>query len=246
MITSSNLGGDKCIMKKKIFIFPRESHLKIKFFSDKKQKVRLNYKNGVLRLYDENGNQIIHHRIEFTRLRKRSNGKNKIISYIEDIDIMSLDTEKYLSDYDAIYAVDTNTKKINSVYYSIGILAKLEKEDKTYKIEVCRIITSENDIIKPEMEQAVWNSVITEIEKMETENNKIALVVDCDLGNIEAYNRREKKIRNDRFLPGNFILLYATSDTKENVLNKLICFCDKEATKLLEEKRKEMINGNTN
>ena len=55
-----------------------------------------------------------------------------------------------------------------------------------------------------------------------------------------------KKIRNDRFLPTNFILLYATTDTKENVLNKLISFCDKEATKLLEEKRKEMTNGNTN
>lgn len=234
-------------MKKKLFIFPRESHLKIKFFLDKKQKIRLNYKNGVLRLYDENGHQIIPNRIEFMRLRKRSNGKNKIISYIEDIDTMSLDTERYLSNYDAIYAVDTNTKKINSVYYSIGILVKLGKEEeKTYKIEVCRIITSENNIIKPEMEQAVWNSVITEIEKMETENKKIELVVDCDLGNIEAYNRREKKIRNDRFLPTNFILLYATTDTKENVLNKLISFCDKEATKLLEEKRKEMTNGNTN
>lgn len=41
-------------------------------------------------------------------------------------------------------------KKINAVYYSIGILAKLEKveEDNSYKIELCRIITSENDIIK--------------------------------------------------------------------------------------------------
>ena len=227
-------------MKKKQFVFQREGHLNIKLFSDKKQNVRLDCNNGMVRIYDENGHQMSPNRIEFTRLRKRSNGKNKIISYIEDIDTMSLDTEKYLSNVDAIYAVDTNTKKINTVYYSIGILAKLEKaeEEKSYKIEVCRIITSENDVIKPEMEQAVWNSVITEIEKMETERKKIALVVDCDLGNIEAYNRREKKIRNDRFLPINFILLYATADTKENVLNKLICFCDKEATKLLEEKKK--------
>lgn len=235
-------------MKKKQFVFPRESHLNIKIFSDKKQNIRLDYNNGVLRIYDENGHQMCPNRIEFTRLRKRSNGKNKIISYIEDTDTMSLDTEKYLSNFDAIYAIDTNTKKINTVYYSIGILAQLKKVeyDKSYKIEFCRIITSENDIIKPEMEQAVWNSVITEIEKIETESKKIALVVDCDLGNIEAYNRREKKIRNDRFLPINFTLLYATADIKENVLNKLICFCDKEATKILEEKRKEIINGNTN
>lgn len=39
-------------------------------------------------------------------------------------------------------------------------MGKIE-EDKLYKIEVCRIIASENDIIKPEMEQAVWNTVIT-------------------------------------------------------------------------------------
>nr|WP_076776866.1 hypothetical protein [Lachnoclostridium phocaeense] len=50
-----------------------------------------------------------------------------------------------------------------NVHYYIGILAKVGKieEDKLYKIEVCRIIASENDIIKPEMEQAVWNTVIT-------------------------------------------------------------------------------------
>ena len=226
-------------MKKNLFVFPRESCLKIKLFSAKEQNARFEYKNGILRIYDENEQPMSPTRIEFTRLRKRSNKKDKNITYIENVNIMSFDTENYLSNFDEIYAVDTNTKKIDNFYFSIGILAKLVKEkDKSYKIEVCRIITSENNTIKPEMEQAVWNGVITEIEKMETESKKIALVVDCDLKNIGAYNRREKKIRNDRFLPINFTLLYATADIKENILNKLICFCDKEATRLLEEKKK--------
>lgn len=120
-------------------------------------------------------------------------------------------------------------------------MAKLIKKenDKPYKIEISRIISSENSVCKPQMEQAVWNGVITEIEKMGMENRKIGLVVDCDLENIEAYNRRELKIRNYRFLPHNFTLLYATADVNDNILNKMVLFCDKEASKILEQWRKE-------
>lgn len=62
-----------------------------------------------------------------------------------------------------VFAFCYNSEREKNVHYYIGILAKVGKieEDKLYKIEVCRIIASENDIIKPEMEQAVWNTVIT-------------------------------------------------------------------------------------
>lgn len=90
----------------------------------------------------------------------------------------------YISSFDEIFAVDTNTKEIGNIYYSIGVLAKLIKK----------------------------------------ENNK-------------PY-RRELKIRDNRFLPHNFTLLYATVDVNDNILNKMILFCDKEASKILEQWRK--------
>ena len=227
-------------MKRKLFTFPRETCLKIELSSPRRQNARLDYKKGVLRIYDENGQVMSPDQIEIIRSRKRSNKKNKIISRVGNSNIMSLDIERCISDFDEIFAVDNNTKKIDNVYYSIGILAKLVEVEKakTYRIEISRIISSENDTFKPEMEQAVWNKAIEEIEKMDIGNRKVGLIVDCDLGNIEIYNKREKKIRNDKFLPANFTLLYATADTKDNILNRMICFCDKEATYYLEQARK--------
>lgn len=207
-------------MSRKQFRYARKSSLEIKLFSPKKQKVLLECKDGVLKIYDENGRIMSLEQIEFIRSRERCKKKDKIISCIEDCGIMSLDVEKYISSFDEIFAVDTNTKKIGSIYYSIGILARLAKDEngKLYRIEISRIVSSENNILKPEMEQAVWNGVIDEIEKMGMENRKIGLVVDCDLENIGAYNRRELKIRNNKLLPRNFTLLYATADVNDNFL----------------------------
>lgn len=65
------------------------------------------------------------------------------------------------------------------------------------------------------------------------------MIVDCDLENIEMYNARKLKIRNDKFLPENFTLLYASADISDSIFNKMIRFCDKEATRLLDKIEKE-------
>lgn len=227
-------------MRRNPIIFPRKSCLEITFSSPKRQTGRLKYEKGILKIYDENGQEMKPDQIKIIRSRERSNKKEKIISRVENSSIMSLDIEKSISDFDEIFAVDTNTKKIGNIYYSIGILAKLVEVEKAkaYRIEITCIISSENDTSKPEMEQAVWNKAIEEIEKMDLGNKKVGLVVDCDLGNIEIYNKRERKIRKDKFLPTNFTLLYATADTKDNILNRMICFCNEEATNFLEQARK--------
>jgi len=51
-------------------------------------------------------------------------------------------------------------------------------------------------------------------------NDKIALIVDSDLPNIELYNSYSKPIYNEFRLPYNFRLIYASSDSgKENIAN---------------------------
>lgn len=222
---------------------PRKSVLKININSESEQKVLLDYANGILNIYDKRGEKLTPENITFLRLRERVNGKKqKIISKIENVNSMSLNIGRYIDTFDEIFAVDTNTKKIKGQYYSKGILAKLVKvkdDSSSFEIEISRIISSENNTFKPEMEQAVWNRAISELQVMIPEDKKIALIVNCDLENIEMYNTRKMKIRNDKFLPENFILIYASADISDSIFNKMIRFCDKEATRLLEEIEKE-------
>lgn len=223
----------------------RTSKLEIEVFSDKKQKCMVKYsKEGILTVEDEDGNEMPIKNSKIVRMRERAsllNKGEKTLTAIDTTDIVSLNMNNYVTAFDAVYAVDTNSRQINNIWYSRGVIVKLNKFemncDGTYEawVEDFRYIESENLVQKPQMEQAVWNKAITLIQKVEPIHNKVALIVDCDLGKIELYNRHELKIRDDIFLPDNFKLVYASADNNDNIFNKLIKCCDSRATELLNQ-----------
>lgn len=155
---------------------PRKSILNISINSESEQQILLNYTNGVLNIYI-NGMKLTPQNITFLRSRERVNGKKqKIISKIETVNSMSLHIDKYIDSFDEIFAVDTNTKIIKDKYYSKGVLAKLVKvnnDSSSFEIVISRIISSENDTFKPEMEQAVWNGAISELQTMFPKDKKL-------------------------------------------------------------------------
>lgn len=65
-------------------------------------------------------------------------------------------------------------------------------------------------------------------------------MTDHSLGGLHTYNTRELPIYQNFFLPDNFMLIYASSDTgNDNILNTLLCECEKDSSGLfnqLEEK----------
>lgn len=62
---------------------------------------------------------------------------------------------------------------------------------------------------------------------------QIGFVTDCDLANHKAISRRERAIYGGHYLPEGFTLIYASADTGQELTNKLIKFCDAQATKYL-------------
>lgn len=215
----------------------RKSVLTLSLKSTKNQNVHLVYDGNILKVLDEDGKEMEIDQKQFSRYRERKSSKgDKTIIDINNANVASLNLRKYIDEYDELYAIDTNTRKINEKYYSVGVLCKFNSEKNI--IEITIIVTSENDDIKPEMEQAVWNKVIEFINNIHKKDEKIGLIVDCDLQNIEAYNMRKLKIGNNRYLPENFKLIYASADINDNLFNTMIKNCDVYATKLLDEKQK--------
>ena len=64
---------------------------------------------------------------------------------------------------------------------------------------------------------------------------KIAIVVDSDLGEIDFYNKRTRPIVPGYFLPKNFSLVYASADSgSENLANHMLKLSDKISNVILQ------------
>jgi len=154
-----------------------------------------------------------------------------------------------LKNFDLIFAIDTNTKLVNGEIISISciVLCKLTQSKNNATIaEYAPIHFLEFKNIKQNAENIAWMKSIQLITTNPFYNPKlkIGFVIDSDLGNLPAYNKRTAPIYADFYLPQNIELIYASADVgKEFIVNKLISLCDKEAKKLLEDRSLNKISN---
>ena len=176
--------------------------------------------------------------IQYTRKK----GTEKIVNSIPEfaIDIVS----HLASNYNFIYAIDTNTKQIGNNKISVCSII----EAYFSRIDCLRYRKNGNIIFKkcPDglEEKFSWIELIKVILSNKNYNDefKIAIITDHDHGNHTKYNKKELALVEDFYLPDNFTLFYASSDTgKEFLLNKLISECEKDAKKVLNEFEKNDI-----
>jgi hypothetical protein len=154
---------------------------------------------------------------------------------------LSVDPHLALKNFDLIYAIDTNTKLVNHEVISISaiVLCKLiHSMNKAIIAEYAPIHCLEFRNIKQNAENIAWMKSIQLITANPSYSPKlkIGFVVDSNLGNLPAYNKRTVPIYADFYLPQNIELIYASADVgKEFIVNKLISLSDKEAKILLED-----------
>jgi hypothetical protein len=172
-------------------------------------------------------------------------GKEKVIARIQDKVIPDQgDLMKYLSSsFDLIIAVDTNTKLVTSEIISVtGVvhcIAQTTSDSDTYHVDfpwhgAALFRNCPNEL---PAEKFGWITVMQETNRdPQNIRKRFALVTDHDLDNHLLYNRREKPIFRDFYMPDNFVLMYGRGDgPNHNLLNYLIRLCDKESTELLKE-----------
>lgn len=175
---------------------------------------------------------------------ERSQGEKKL-NYFTDA--MTNDPNKEIATkYNQIYGIDTNSKFHNNRLYVLAILTKaeiVEMDDQGGKVscKIKQVMSWEYEAQQENLEQQSWWYACEYIlrECAVFNNPQIALIVDCDLGNIFRYNKREIPIIEDKFLPPKIQLVYGSADVgKEYIPNKIISYTDKKATEYLNMKIK--------
>jgi hypothetical protein len=145
-----------------------------------------------------------------------------------------------LEKYKHIVAIDTNTlnyfsKKLNlNLSIGLGMAFVLLDNNDTHRIEPIKVpfITNFN-CEKPENEN--WVRVIETLKQncKCTDQTKIGIVVDSDLGNLNDYNSRLKPIYRNYFLPDEYELIFASDKVKDNIFNIMISECHKLSKNLI-------------
>lgn len=160
----------------------------------------------------------------------------------------ALSPSAFLNYYDVLFAVDTNSRDFDGAVHSISAMCRLEIHSVTRELSgltskfTCNLnmfgalIYAKN--IRERIENWCWVKAIEAIQSLYPKFNsslRVGLVVDSDLGKIEAYNQRTEPIHGNFYLPNNFWLIYASADASSNHLfHRMIRLCDREATLQLE------------
>ena len=171
---------------------------------------------------------------KITKYYERENGKNKVVSqYIVD-DISSNTAEMALfNGNDVFYVIDTNTDIKHSL--SACAIATVKQN----------YITGENDVFfesyvfnnssKYPSEKIAIKNLIHHIELTTPDliGRCITIVTDHDLGFHMDYNNLQKPFIGDYFIPSYIKLFYASSESIDDPINKIINECDKIAARKL-------------
>ena len=154
---------------------------------------------------------------------------------------------RQLSQYDSIFVIDTNTKQIKGKSVSVAAFAccRIDSEFGNYRItcneERINIYEFHNVLKKPELLAILKLAGDVSRSKYFKSSMRMAVVTDTELGIHDELNERRIPIYGDQYLPQGFELLYASADTGQEALNKIIRVCDRQAGKQLEELENEQV-----
>jgi hypothetical protein len=158
----------------------------------------------------------------FTRVTTsyvRANGKSKVLMrFFLFGEIPTADSAVYLDKFDAIYAIDTNTKP-DASGNPVSVTAIVEcipggvSVDGARSAQFTKVQTIVFDSDSDAYERIGWRLGIDHIQQINsgTGRTKFAIIVDSDLGLLEDVARRKVPIFEDQYLPNDFEIIY-TSD----------------------------------
>lgn len=171
--------------------------------------------------------------------------KPKILSRIYQLDSdVAFDTKLALEkNFDILCAVDTNTREITGKWVSVVGIVVLQQVWADAKGELAAFwqyytpFCLEYVELQHKPENFGWIASLQHLEKYGQTDpmQRIGIIVDSDLGNLNDYNMRNKPVLETTYLPKNVVLIYAAGDAgKENVINKALSCADSASSQCLD------------
>jgi hypothetical protein len=144
-----------------------------------------------------------------------------------------------LAEFDSVFIIDTNSRIINDrkVSASCFIRCRFFREEDGYRVQAIEPQANfyEFHDVRGNPELLAILKVANDITKIEGLNTqlKIAFVTDSALGDHEKICARKIPLYSHYFLPRPFTLIYASADTGNEAINRLIRSCDQMSSRYL-------------
>lgn len=194
--------------------------------------------NGDVLLLDEEGNEVIPELMDRTLQYKRKKGPKVQNRRGFKFQYTSVAGLKELARFDSIFVMDTNTRSIggDTISATCFICCWLRPEGEKHRVECegrLNVYEFHNVPGNPELLGVL--KVVNDIAASEgySPTHRIAIVTDTALGKHDAVISRRVPVYGSTLLPEGFEMIYASSDTGREVLNRLIRFCDRQASQYL-------------
>ncbi len=195
--------------------------------------------DGRVRIIDKSGKELTPAHVERATHYERAKGRKYQARVSVDQGHATIGGLDELARLDHFIVIDTNTIEIDGTTVSVAFFI------------VCRLVPGDGGVrltsiddrghayefqgIKGNAEMLAMLKVANDTVRERGAHGKarIAFVTDCNLANHEAISKRERSIYGKHYLPDSFTLIYASADTGQELTNKLIRFCDAQATNYL-------------
>jgi hypothetical protein len=196
--------------------------------------------DGEIVLTDDRGNPVTPEHMERTVQYSRSKGPKIQSRSKVTCDRVSVGGLKEFTQYESVFVIDTNTRTVNGEKISVACFVccrfvseaaqvRIDCEGKLNIYEFHNVPEKEN----PEMLAVL--KVARDVARSSGSRSelRIAFVSDSELGSHDGISSRQQLIYGDSYLPPGFVLHYASTDTGQEAINRLIKFCDKKSSNYL-------------
>lgn len=192
---------------------------------------------GEILLLDEGGNRLDPLKVAVQTQYERAKGPKVLNAAPSAVGRMPMSADAVLLDFDKVYAVDTNTRKVRgSAISATGVVFGMRDPPTSLRFGFEPQVAIEHRNVACDPERLGWYAVVKGIERNRDLDPvpRIGLIVDSHLGEIPRINDRESPLLGDELLPPRFTLVHASADTgTESILNKMIREADRAAASLL-------------
>ena len=205
--------------------------------------------------YDKQQDKLIFHNAKVESIQHeifydRISGKDKIVSQMpceeEKAYLNQFDNLK--SNFDYLFAVDTNTFNKNGKRTSFSVSCFFPKPLSMYKnifhpLPFIGFMITE---VKPKVnpERIGWYLLMGCIVNNRAYDlrRRIGVIVDSELDSLKRINNREEPYYLNYYLPQNIKLLYASDKGKDYLMNTMLSSCHKAANQIIQFYRRNEVN----
>lgn len=152
--------------------------------------------------------------------------------------------EDIIKKYRQVWSVDTNTRPVFGYMLNISGICALDPAGSGNIQEIALLFSGG---VEGSAEQYSIASFVNFLNKNNYTDmeNKYAIITDTQISRISKFNLREEPLYGDFYLPENFTLIYATSDSgQESYLNQSIRSSDRLSSRAFKRISENQDNNN--